>query len=88
MNLPDIEQLCANLIEELRPVITPRTAMVGVYTGGLWLAELDDLTIVGHGPVALGLDVGGLGVNERVETGAFAEGVGTGDQVDERVGEL
>ena len=39
MTLPDTEQLCAKLIEELRPVITPRTAMVGIYTGGLWLAE-------------------------------------------------
>jgi pyrimidine operon attenuation protein/uracil phosphoribosyltransferase len=39
MNLPDTEQLCAKLIAELRPVITPRTAMVGIYTGGLWLAE-------------------------------------------------
>jgi len=39
MILPDTEQLCAKLIEELRPVITPRTAMVGIYTGGLWLAE-------------------------------------------------
>ena len=40
MILPDTEQLCTKLIEELRPVITPRTAMVGIYTGGLWLAEL------------------------------------------------
>ena len=39
MKLPDTEQLCAKLIEELRPVITPHTAMVGIYTGGLWLAE-------------------------------------------------
>ena len=39
MTLPDTEQLCLKLIEELRPVITARTAMVGVYTGGLWLAE-------------------------------------------------
>ena len=39
MTLPDTEQLCARLIEELRPVITPCTAMVGIYTGGLWLAE-------------------------------------------------
>ena len=39
MILPDTEQLCTKLIEELRPVITPRTAMVGIYTGGLWLAS-------------------------------------------------
>lgn len=39
MTLPDIEQLCAKLIEDLRPVITARTAMLGIYTGGLWLAE-------------------------------------------------
>ena len=38
-SLPDAEQLCAALAAELRPRVGPRTAMVGLYTGGAWLAE-------------------------------------------------
>jgi pyrimidine operon attenuation protein/uracil phosphoribosyltransferase len=37
--LPDTEKLCEQLAAELRPLITPRTGMVGLYTGGAWLAE-------------------------------------------------
>ncbi|MEO8204455.1 MAG: bifunctional pyr operon transcriptional regulator/uracil phosphoribosyltransferase PyrR [Betaproteobacteria bacterium] len=37
--LPDAEALCAKLVEELRPTIGPGTAMIGLYTGGAWLAE-------------------------------------------------
>ena len=37
--LPEAEQLCAQLAKELRPKIGPKTAMVGLYTGGAWLAE-------------------------------------------------
>ena len=39
MNLPDAEKLCAQLAAELRPLVGPKTAMVGLYTGGAWLAE-------------------------------------------------
>jgi pyrimidine operon attenuation protein / uracil phosphoribosyltransferase len=38
-SLPDAEKLCAQLAAELKPRIGPRTAMVGLYTGGAWLAE-------------------------------------------------
>ena len=38
-NLPDAEQLCAELLRQLRPHITPDTGMVGIVTGGAWLAE-------------------------------------------------
>jgi pyrimidine operon attenuation protein / uracil phosphoribosyltransferase len=38
-SLPDAEKLCAQLAGELKPLIGPRTAMVGLYTGGAWLAE-------------------------------------------------
>lgn len=38
-DLPDAEALCTQLAGELRPVIGPRTAMIGLYTGGVWLAE-------------------------------------------------
>src|SRR3954463_872796 len=37
--LPDAEQLCAALVAQLRPQITPDTGMVGIVTGGAWLAE-------------------------------------------------
>src|SRR3954464_12285032 len=39
MKLPDAEKLCEQLAAELRPRIGPKTAMVGLYTGGAWLAE-------------------------------------------------
>ncbi|OAI53390.1 bifunctional pyr operon transcriptional regulator/uracil phosphoribosyltransferase [Betaproteobacteria bacterium SCGC AG-212-J23] len=37
--LPDTEKLCQDLVRELKPRIGPKTAMVGLYTGGVWLAE-------------------------------------------------
>jgi pyrimidine operon attenuation protein/uracil phosphoribosyltransferase len=37
--LPDAEKLCQQLVAELKPRIGPRSAMVGLYTGGAWLAE-------------------------------------------------
>ncbi|HNO75889.1 bifunctional pyr operon transcriptional regulator/uracil phosphoribosyltransferase PyrR [Nitrosomonas mobilis] len=39
MLLPDAEQLLAGLIERLRPVITTDTVIVGIHTGGVWLAR-------------------------------------------------
>ena len=38
-SLPEAEKLCQQLAAELKPKITPKTAMVGLYTGGAWLAE-------------------------------------------------
>ena len=37
--LPDAEALCAKLVAELKPQVKPSTAMIGLYTGGAWLAE-------------------------------------------------
>ena len=37
--LPEAEKLCRELVRELKPRIGPKTAMVGLYTGGVWLAE-------------------------------------------------
>jgi pyrimidine operon attenuation protein / uracil phosphoribosyltransferase len=37
--LPDAEALVSRLITTLRPVVNARTAMVGIVTGGAWLAE-------------------------------------------------
>src|SRR5215212_7960119 len=39
MKLPEAERLCEQLAAELKPRIGPKTAMVGLYTGGAWLAE-------------------------------------------------
>lgn len=38
-SLPDAEKLCSALAERIRPHLTPNTAMIGLYTGGAWLAE-------------------------------------------------
>jgi pyrimidine operon attenuation protein/uracil phosphoribosyltransferase len=37
--LPDAEALCAGLVARLRPHVKPSTAMIGIHTGGVWLAE-------------------------------------------------
>ena len=39
MKLPDAEKLCEQLARELKPRIGERTAMIGIHTGGAWLAE-------------------------------------------------
>ena len=39
MALPDAETLCRKLAEELKPAVGAKTAMIGLYTGGAWLAE-------------------------------------------------
>jgi pyrimidine operon attenuation protein/uracil phosphoribosyltransferase len=37
--LPDAESLCAKLLEQMRPAVQPDTVMIGVHTGGAWIAE-------------------------------------------------
>jgi pyrimidine operon attenuation protein/uracil phosphoribosyltransferase len=37
--LPDAEALLPKLIAELKPRVTPATAMIGLHTGGAWVAE-------------------------------------------------
>jgi pyrimidine operon attenuation protein/uracil phosphoribosyltransferase len=37
--LPDAEALYAELLRQLKPRITPDTGLVGIMTGGAWLAE-------------------------------------------------
>jgi pyrimidine operon attenuation protein/uracil phosphoribosyltransferase len=39
MQLPDAEILLGRLIGEIQPEISGSTALVGIYTGGVWLAE-------------------------------------------------
>ena len=37
--LPDAEQLLQALIEKMQPVVGPDTGLIGIHTGGVWLAE-------------------------------------------------
>lgn len=37
--LPDAESLLASLTDRMRPAVGPTTGLVGIYTGGVWLAE-------------------------------------------------
>ncbi|TMG74930.1 MAG: bifunctional pyr operon transcriptional regulator/uracil phosphoribosyltransferase PyrR [Betaproteobacteria bacterium] len=39
MNLPDAEALCEELARKLRAGVTGSTGLVGIRTGGAWLAE-------------------------------------------------
>ena len=39
MNLPDAEALCSELALKLRAGVTDSTGLVGIRTGGAWLAE-------------------------------------------------
>jgi pyrimidine operon attenuation protein/uracil phosphoribosyltransferase len=57
MQLPDAEALCAELVRKLRPVVTPETAMVGIHTGGAWLAERL------HGELGLELPLGRVDIS-------------------------
>ncbi|MGE5129319.1 MAG: bifunctional pyr operon transcriptional regulator/uracil phosphoribosyltransferase PyrR [Sphingomonadaceae bacterium] len=54
--LPDAEKLCAGLIAELKPLVGPKTAMIGLYTGGVWLAERL------HAELALGEPLGTMDI--------------------------
>ncbi|MDD2988718.1 MAG: bifunctional pyr operon transcriptional regulator/uracil phosphoribosyltransferase PyrR [Zoogloea sp.] len=39
MQLPEAEHLIATLAETMRPRVTADTCLVGIHTGGVWLAE-------------------------------------------------
>ena len=38
-DIPDAEALCAALLDQVRPAVTGATVMIGVHTGGAWIAE-------------------------------------------------
>ena len=38
-SLPDAEALVRALAEQMRPRLTPDAGLVGIYTGGVWVAE-------------------------------------------------
>ena len=37
--LPDAEQLLLTLTEQMRPDVAPDTGLIGIHTGGVWVAE-------------------------------------------------
>ncbi len=39
MLLPDAERLCAALADSVRPDVHPDTALIGIHTGGVWVAD-------------------------------------------------
>jgi pyrimidine operon attenuation protein/uracil phosphoribosyltransferase len=39
MSLPDAEKLCEALAAQLARCVSEKTAMIGIHTGGVWLAE-------------------------------------------------
>jgi pyrimidine operon attenuation protein/uracil phosphoribosyltransferase len=39
MQLPDAETLCRQLAEQIRPSLQPNTVLIGIHTGGEWLAR-------------------------------------------------
>ncbi len=49
--LPDAEQQCAALAEQLRPHVGQDTALIGIHSGGVWIAErLRDLLGMADAP--------------------------------------
>lgn len=52
-NLPDAEQQIEVLADQLRPVFerAPETVLIGVFTGGVWIAERLSQLLPGHPPV-------------------------------------
>lgn len=57
MQLPNAEALCADLVRQLKPAVTPATAMVGIHTGGVWLAERL------HRELGIALPLGGIDIS-------------------------
>ena len=55
--LPDAEALLAALVLQMRPQAGPRMALVGIHTGGVWLAERL------HGALGLALPLGSIDVS-------------------------
>jgi pyrimidine operon attenuation protein / uracil phosphoribosyltransferase len=55
--LPDAETLLAELLRQMRPAVSANTALVGIRTGGAWLAERL------HAELGIGVPLGTLDVS-------------------------
>ncbi len=51
IELPNAETLLARLVEQIGPDVTERTALVGIHTGGAWLAERLHRSLGIHAPL-------------------------------------
>lgn len=38
-SLPEAESLVARLLEQMKPVVAPDTGLIGIHTGGAWVAQ-------------------------------------------------
>jgi pyrimidine operon attenuation protein/uracil phosphoribosyltransferase len=73
MIIPDAEQLLATLAEKIRPLLADNIALVGIHSGGAWLAERLQ-TLLG-GEVLLGTldisfyrdDFGRIGLHPQIK---------------------
>ncbi len=57
MYLPDAEKLLSDLTEKIRPDVTEDTVLVGIFTGGVWIAKRL------HQTLGLALPLGALDVS-------------------------
>jgi pyrimidine operon attenuation protein/uracil phosphoribosyltransferase len=55
--LPDAEQLLAQLLDQMKPVVGPDTGIIGIHTGGVWVAERL------HGALGIKVPLGTLDVS-------------------------
>ncbi|MDR2208403.1 MAG: bifunctional pyr operon transcriptional regulator/uracil phosphoribosyltransferase PyrR [Azoarcus sp.] len=71
MQLPDAETLCRQLAEQIRPHLQPNTVLIGIRTGGEWLAQrLHALLELNQPPGAIDIsfyrdDFGSKGLHSR-----------------------
>lgn len=57
MQIPEAEALLETLLAQMRPQVTPDTALIGIRTGGAWLAERL------HASLGLSLPLGSIDVS-------------------------
>lgn len=48
-SLPPVPELIDRLVAQLRPKVTPSTVLVGIHTGGVWVAEALHAALGPHG---------------------------------------
>ena len=73
MQIPDAEQLLATLAEQIRPLLDDNIALVGIHSGGAWLAER--LQTMLRGDIPLGVldisfyrdDFGRIGLHPQIK---------------------
>ena len=77
MHIPDAEQLCAQLQDQLKSSVTPGMVMIGVHTGGAWIAAKLHQALGFKTPLGM-LDIsfyrddfGRVGLNPQVKKSAI-----------------